>query len=219
MIPLVDGNENVALLHPVLRARVAALCADPRLRGTLKVESAVRTYAEQQYLHYGWVNRLPGFNLAADPDRPITPAYGLSHARGSWHMEQPDGHGYAVDFNFSALPHDVQLTLEDVAREYRLIRTVPGEPWHYQMSWTDWTWTPEEADMPLTDDDLARIERRVRAVVQHELGGTNAKIYALAQSVTDLASFVRAKVAGRTLLREAVIRLRSLTPGQNVDLD
>lgn len=176
MIPLVDGNENVALLHPVLRARVAALCADPRVRGQLRVESAVRTYAEQVYLYGGWQKKLQGvpgyehFNLAANPDRAITPAYGLPRARGSWHMEQPDGWGYAVDFNFSALPHDVQAVLEDVAREYRLIRTVPSEPWHYQMTWNDWTWLPEEADMPLTDDDVQRIADALAKVNRIQFG-------------------------------------------------
>lgn len=168
MIPLVDGNERTDLLHPVLAARVAALCADPRVAPYLKVESAARTYAEQRYLYDGWRHGLPGFNLAADPDRRISPAYGLTDPRGSWHMEQSDGYAYAVDFNFSQLPSRVQAQLEQIAREYLLVRTVPSEQWHYQMAWGDW-WTvpntePEDEMTPAQEAKLDALLAETKGV-------------------------------------------------------
>lgn len=184
MIPLVDGNERVDLWHPAFRARVAALCADPRMRGQLKVESAVRTREEQEYLFAGYIAGKPGFNLAANPTQILTPAYGLPSASGSWHMAQPDGHGYAVDFNTSGLSPDVYRALPVVAAEYRLVQTVlkPGwvpriqpfapapalpehpdrvkEWWHFQAPLDEGplTWVPEEEDMtPEQANQLAEI--------------------------------------------------------------
>lgn len=167
MIPVVDGNERVDKLHPVFFRRVEALCADPRMEGRLAVESAARTYAEQKYLYDGWIARRPGFNLAANPDRVMASTqYDLAGpGRGSWHMEQQatDGrsYGYAVDFNHSALPARIQAQLEPVAAEYRLIRTVPSEPWHYQMRWDDWTWTPTTTPQ---EDDVALTEAQEKAL-------------------------------------------------------
>lgn len=203
MIPLVDGNERVDLLHPVLRARVAALCADPRVAPHLKVESAARTYAEQRYLYDGWRRGLPGFNLAADPDRRISPAYGLADPRGSWHMQQSDGHAYAVDFNYSALPAQVQAILEDVAHEHMLARTVPSEAWHYQMVWGDWWTTPVQTPEP--EDDMTDDEHVMLAEVYRQLVG---KPYKAGQKVPrpirdavgdtlDLLRAVAAKVSAK----------------------
>jgi hypothetical protein len=180
-IPRVDGNERTDLLHPVLAARVAALCA--AIPG-LKVDSAARTHAEQLHLFQGWVNGLPGFNLAADPDRPLTPAYGLPSARGSWHMQQPDGHAYAVDLNHSTLTHTAQAALQPTARDLLLIPTVPSEPWHFQMAWGDWWTVPNDPRQPAKEWDematKAEIEAAVRGVVSEivvsELGGVNARL-------------------------------------------
>lgn len=184
MIPLVDGNERVDLLHPVLRARVDAFCNDPRMRGQLKVESAARTYAEQRYLYDGWCKRLPGFNLAADPDRYITPGYGMTvGARGSWHMQQADGHAYAVDFNFSQLTDDVAAQLEDVAREYLLIRTVPSEAWHYQMTWGDW-WTVPATSIPDEEDDMSPELKAELDAIRKEVQGVRDDLTALRRQVS-----------------------------------
>jgi hypothetical protein len=181
-IVLNDGNERVDLLHPVMRARVAGLCSDPRMRGTLRVESAVRTYEEQEYLYVN--QHRPGFNLAADPDQWLTPAYGLPSARGSWHMVQPDGHGYAVDFLTSVLPGDVYRLLPSVAAEYRLVQTVlhgglrahdspqppnpatPTDPrlvkewWHFQPPYNEGrlTWTPPAKDEDMTPEQEKKLD-------------------------------------------------------------
>jgi hypothetical protein len=182
-IILKDGNERVDLWHPALRERVAALSADPRMRGTLWVESAVRTYTEQKYLYDN--QHLPGFNLAANPDQWLTPAYGLSAARGSWHMQQPDGYGYAVDFYTSVLPGDVYRSLPLVAAEYRLIQTVlhaglrphgshpppdpatPTDPrlvkewWHFQAPYNEGPlqWVPPAKDDDMTEEQEAKLDR------------------------------------------------------------
>lgn len=166
MIPTVGAHVRVDNLHPVFADRLAALCADSRMAGVLRVFSGVRTYDHQKYLYQQWKAGVAGFNEAADPDRILTPSrYGLAGSQGSWHMTQRDTDGrelgYAVDFNYSALPTLQQVLLEQVAGQYRLIRTVPGEPWHYQMTYDDWTWrptTPEEDDMP-TLDEIRKVMR------------------------------------------------------------
>jgi hypothetical protein len=170
-IPIVHGDENVELFHPVFRARVEALCADPRMRGLLFVDSGVRTKAEQKFLWDGYQNKLKGvpgfahFNTAANPDSVVaTSWYGLGTRHGSWHMQQPDGHGYACDFAYSRLPADIQKILISVAAEYRLVETVFSpqyEPWHYQMDPADFEWVPEEDDMPITEDDQRAIAAEV----------------------------------------------------------
>jgi hypothetical protein len=174
-VPVVDGNENVDALHPVLRARVSLLCADPRVSSHLKVESAVRTYAEQKYLYDGYISGRPGFNLAANPDRIISAGYNVAQPRGSWHMQQSDRYGYAVDFNFSALPPPLQTQLESVAADYLLIRTVPSEQWHYQMIWGDW-WTIPEDDMPLNDVDKNWISEEIKKRVGEVLNEKGGKL-------------------------------------------
>lgn len=173
-IPLADGNERVDLLHPVLQARLVAFAHDQRLRNQIAIESAARTREEQMYLYQGYVAGKPGFNLAADPNRNITPAYGLTSARGSWHMVQPDGYAYAVDLDMDRFSADVLAIMPAVAAEYRLVQTVlhPGfsnphspppplpanrpdtravkEAWHLQCPLDEGplVWTPEEAMTP-----------------------------------------------------------------------
>ena len=92
-----DGDENVRLLEPLLAYRLAsAYRRSRRMRDHVTIESAGRTRAEQQYLYDGYKAGKPGFNLAANPDR-IIGRHGSTTFVGSWHMEQPDGHTYAVD--------------------------------------------------------------------------------------------------------------------------
>lgn len=154
MIPLADGNENVVDLHPILRARVEALCADPRVRGQLLVESAVRTKAEQEYLYAGWIARRPGFNLAADPNRVIGSLYDVSVGRGSWHMEQETGFGYAVDFRTSVLDADILADLPAIAADYLLWPPILAkENWHYQMVEWDWTTLPATHADPIVSPE------------------------------------------------------------------
>ena len=186
-IPTFDGSANVHLWHPVFRARVEGLCADPRMRGLLMVFSGVRTEQEQRRLWEGYQNKLrgvpgfAGFNTAANPDSVLqTSWYGLGTRVGSWHMVQRDGFGYACDFAYSQLPSDIKEILIAVAGEYRLVETVftpEYEPWHYQMDPADFEWVPEEDDMPITEDDqraiaaevVKQMEPTMKAMVAAEL--------------------------------------------------
>ena len=126
-----DGDENVADLDPLLVWRLAAAYKSSQLlRDYVTIESGVRTRAEQEYLFAGWKARTPGFNLAADPDR-IIGRHGDTVWRGSYHMSQETGYGYAVDLTRPGR----HVGWDAVHRELRamgLHTTVPGEPWHHQ---------------------------------------------------------------------------------------
>ncbi len=127
-----DGDENVRLLEPLLAFRLAkAYRRSRRMRDHVRIESAGRTRAEQKYLYDGYKAGRPGFNLAANPDRIIGRHAGTTFL-GSWHMEQPDGHTYAVDLTH----HGTQdwQHIHEILRSFGLHTTVRGErePWHHQ---------------------------------------------------------------------------------------
>ena len=125
-----DGDENVQLLEPLLAYRLATAYRRSRLlRDHLRIESAGRTRAEQQYLYDGYKAGRPGFNLAANPDR-IIGRHGTTTFVGSWHMEQPDGHTYAVDLTHHHTQDWGQI--HEILRAFGLHTTVRGEPWHHQ---------------------------------------------------------------------------------------
>ncbi|QFP94278.1 endolysin [Microbacterium phage AnnaLie] len=64
----IDGHRvEVAVAYAFRRLKAAFEQAFPGL--TLRVRSGVRTRAEQERLYYGWIHRLPGFNLAAPPGK------------------------------------------------------------------------------------------------------------------------------------------------------
>lgn len=134
-----DHNENTQDLHPTLAWR-AALAVEhlwarhgPRC---ITVESAVRTRAEQIYLWEGYQAKLRGeawaqhFNLAANPYRIVgeTP---VGIVRGSYHMQQDDGHGHAIDFTRpgNKIPWSTAHAAFD---KFGLWHGVRGEPWHVQ---------------------------------------------------------------------------------------
>jgi len=125
-----DGDENVRLLEPLLAYRLAsAYRRSRRMRDHVTIESAGRTRAEQQYLYDGYKAGKPGFNLAANPDR-IIGRHGSTTFVGSWHMEQPDGHTYAVDLTHHG--RDDWARIHEILRSFGLHTTVRGEPWHHQ---------------------------------------------------------------------------------------
>lgn len=96
MIPTTSASVNVADLDLTLAYRIEAMLADPRMHG-YRVVSGVRTEAQQRYLYDGWRAGKRGFNLAADPDRVLATAFDGLVVRGSYHMQQSDGFGHAVD--------------------------------------------------------------------------------------------------------------------------
>lgn len=133
-LPLDDGNERVDLLHPRFRERLVRFFDDPEIKGRFTVGSAARTYAQQKNLQIGWLKRLRGYNLAADPDQVIgrTPEGWV--AKGSWHMVQSDGWAYGVDLSkpWWMTKGSAQTIIDRVAPRYGLRRTVPSEWWHLQ---------------------------------------------------------------------------------------
>lgn len=153
-------------LHPVLAKRDEAFRADPRMRGLVTVNNTVRSRGQQIILWEGYqaklkwaaehpwlpaiMNPYRHYNTAANPYAIFSGAYDVKARYGSWHMEQfsetfQGYYGYAIDYNYSALPRDIKKIFISVAAEYKLVETVftpQYEPWHYQMAWTDWVWVP-----------------------------------------------------------------------------
>lgn len=154
-----DGNERTDLLHPVLAERVKRLLMSPDFAGFM-IESAVRTRAEQRRLYDGWLAKRRGerwarnFNLAANPDRLIG-RYGGVTFTGSYHLEQSDGYGYAVDL-FAPWTWKVRHPtlasrnrwIDARAKDFGLRRTVASEWWHLQAMVVGSGWYPDPSAPP-----------------------------------------------------------------------
>ena len=151
--PLSDKRVQVDLLHPILKHRLTALFRHPEIQGRMVICSGVRSYADQKRLYDGYKAGKKGFNLAANPDwkRPDGFFY------GSFHQQQPDGYGYAVDFRIT----NKKLTTHranELAKAYGLCATVRGEWWHHQpRDATDWFPTPGFDNPPVPKVDFAAI--------------------------------------------------------------
>ena len=150
-------DANLRGVHPILEFRIRGLLSEPALKryGTYP---AVRTYAKQKALRDRY---LRGGNLAASPDRVLRTGKSFPYAwkpRGSWHMEQADGYGHAVDLK---RPLGVSRSQADKAvrpylAKWGLKQTVwPKEWWHVQaltsQGWIDGP-LPESSGMFLTYD-------------------------------------------------------------------
>ena len=128
-IPTTSKWVQLDLLHPRFRNRLEKFFADPRIKGKVSVCSGVRPYAEQKRLYDGYRAGTKGFNLAANPDwaRPG----GFFH--GSFHQEQKDGFGYAVDFRNLSPKVITNDEINDIAEEYGIKATIKNkEWWHHQ---------------------------------------------------------------------------------------
>ncbi len=93
--------------------------------------SGVRSYATQQSLYRRYRAGTLG-NIAANPDRRFGPKGldGRGIWRGSWHMQQADGYGHAVDLRITG-----KITTQEVNRiatSFGLRPTVASEWWHHQ---------------------------------------------------------------------------------------
>jgi len=133
-LPTKNASVNIGLLHPQFRVRLARFFADPEIAGRFKIGSGVRTQDHQRRLYIGWIRRIVGYNLAANPDRVIGTTDEGWTARGSWHMQQEDGWGYAIDTTKPWwMSNKSRAAIFDrVAPKYGLARTVPSESWHLQ---------------------------------------------------------------------------------------
>jgi hypothetical protein len=81
----------------------------------LPLRSGFRSYPKQQYLYEGFIDRRPGFNLAAKP--------GFSN-----HQD-----GYEYDFEVGGYEGNPRYDwLKKHAPEHGFVRTVNKEPWHWE---------------------------------------------------------------------------------------
>ena len=130
-IPTTSSRVRLDLLHPKMLTRLEAFFADQRIAGRVAVVSGVRSYADQARLYKKY--KAGTGNLAANPDRRFGPAAldGKGIWRGSWHQQQADGYGHAVDFRITG-KGITTAQVNTVAREYGLVPTVKSEWWHHQ---------------------------------------------------------------------------------------
>jgi len=150
-------DANLAGVHPILEFRIRGLLSEPALKryGTYP---AVRLYSKQKALYDRY--KAGRGNLAANPDRILRTGKSFPYAwkpRGSWHMEQADGYGHAVDLK---RPVGVTRAMADRAvkpylAKWGLKQTVSSEWWHLQAltssGWVDGP-LPEDSGMFLTYD-------------------------------------------------------------------
>lgn len=192
-IPVTHASTGVELLHPVVAARIAALCNDPRMQGKLRVVSAVRTQAEQIYLWDCYQAKLrtgrcpcASCNTAANPYATSPGAYGLPSRQGSWHMAQSNGRGYACDMNHSQLPSALQAEFVRLLPAYRLEQTVQSpqfEPWHLQppLDENPLVWVPPDP----RDEDVMSPEQEAKLdAIASELKATRAEVHDLREQVS-----------------------------------
>ena len=169
-IPTTDSRVRIDGLHPKFVARLEAFFADSRITNNVKVCSGVRSYADQERFYKKY--RAGRGNLAADPDRRFGAKAldGKGMWRGSWHMEQFDGWGYAVDFRLVGKVLNTR-DVNRIATEYGIQPTVASEWWHHQpRKNTDWFDAPamdkapsERHDAPKHKIDWAAI---IAAIIQ-----------------------------------------------------
>ena len=131
-IPTTSKRVRLDLLHPKMLTRLEHFFADGRIAGKVAVVSGVRSYATQQSLFRRYKAGTLG-NIAADPDRRFGPKGldGKGIWRGSWHQQQADGYGHAVDLRITG-KGITTAQVNKVAREYGLVPTVKSEWWHHQ---------------------------------------------------------------------------------------
>ena len=130
-IPTTSKRVRLDLLHPKMLTRLEHFFADGRISGKVAVVSGVRSYADQARLYKKY--RAGTGNLAANPDRRFGPAAldGKGIWRGSWHQQQADGYGHAVDFRIVGKGITTQ-EVNRIATTFGLRPTVASEWWHHQ---------------------------------------------------------------------------------------
>ena len=150
-IPTTSKRVRLDLLHPKMLTRLEHFFADGRIAGKVAVVSGVRSYADQKRLYKKY--RAGTGNLAANPDRRFGPKAldGKGIWRGSWHQQQADGYGHAVDFRIVGKGITTQ-EVNRIATSMGLRPTVASEWWHHQ-------WRSASADeFPAPALDNARSE-------------------------------------------------------------
>ena len=92
--------------------------------GGISGKGAGRTRKEQEDLYRGWINRWPGYNLAAPPGRSL-------HEKGDA-LDLETGTAAQRWMCAGGDYHKVRAGEKLRAHAYGWYRTVPSEPWHFQ---------------------------------------------------------------------------------------
>jgi D-alanyl-D-alanine carboxypeptidase len=95
---------------PYLQMVAAAAAANVQVA----INSGFRSWPEQNALYQGFINRVPGFNKAAPP--------GYSNHQN----------GIALDINVTGFGGPTYTWLTQNATSHGFLRTVDGEPWHWE---------------------------------------------------------------------------------------
>lgn len=116
LIQIVSADNQLKFVsNEIIEFYLALVSASEKDGVPLPLKSGFRTYPKQEYLHNGWVRRLPGFNLAARP--------GFSN-----HQD-----GYAYDFAIGGYEGNPRYDwLKRNGPKHGFVRTVNGEPWHWE---------------------------------------------------------------------------------------
>ena len=116
LIEIIGAKDSIKYISADVGPFYLKLVNDAEGDGVLlALKSGFRTYASQQFLYSGFVTHQPGFNLAAKP--------GFSN-----HQD-----GFAYDFAIGSYNGDPLYDwLKAHAPAHGFVRTVNGEPWHWE---------------------------------------------------------------------------------------
>lgn len=117
LVNIVDVTQEVEQVTLDNLPAYEQLVADAEKAGIkIMLRSGFRTFAQQKFLHDGFVAKKPHFNLAAEP--------GFSNHQ----------HGQAFDLAVSAYDGDpIYDWLKVNGPKHGFIRTVNKEPWHWEL--------------------------------------------------------------------------------------
>jgi D-alanyl-D-alanine carboxypeptidase len=181
-----------------------------RFGSTLSITEAYRDYGRQQYLYSGWINHLPGFNLAAPPgtskhgwavacdfgsgvDRYGTPQKIWMDSTAPAYGWSPTGNGFSsreawhFDFtgSYSPPPEDdlpySEAQLKVIVRE-AMIGILRAPEFNVDTA-TSRTWSYKTADMPGKAWETLRDARQIARRAEIEGQNANARLIKLAAAL------------------------------------
>jgi D-alanyl-D-alanine carboxypeptidase len=116
LIQIVGADKQLKFMSSEIAEFYLSLVNAAEADGVLlPLKSGFRTYAKQEFLYNGFINKLPNFNLAAKP--------GFSN-----HED-----GFAYDFAISGYEGNALYDwLKAHAPKHGFVRTVNKEPWHWE---------------------------------------------------------------------------------------
>lgn len=116
LIQIVGADKQLKFISSEIAEFYLSLVNAAEADGVLlPLKSGFRTYAKQEFLYNGFINKLPNFNLAAKP--------GFSN-----HED-----GFAYDFAISGYEgNQLYDWLKAHAPKHGFVRTVNKEPWHWE---------------------------------------------------------------------------------------